>query len=57
VARAPEPRRELLKYVAEGQLDPSYLATHRFSLEASPRGYAMFKNKEQGCVRAVFVPE
>jgi threonine dehydrogenase-like Zn-dependent dehydrogenase len=48
---------QLLKYVAEGRLDPSYLATHRFSLEDSPRGYAMFKNKEQGCVRSVFVPD
>jgi threonine dehydrogenase-like Zn-dependent dehydrogenase len=48
---------QLLQYVAEGRLDPSYLATHRFSLEDSPRGYAMFKNKEQGCVRSVFVPD
>jgi threonine dehydrogenase-like Zn-dependent dehydrogenase len=48
---------QLLQYVADGRLDPSYLATHRFSLEDSPRGYAMFKNKEQGCVRSVFVPE
>jgi len=48
---------QLLEYVADGRLDPSYLATHRFSLEDSPRGYAMFKNKEQGCVRAVFVPD
>jgi threonine dehydrogenase-like Zn-dependent dehydrogenase len=48
---------QLLQYVADGRLDPSYLATHRFSLEESPRGYAMFKNKEQGCVRSVFVPD
>jgi threonine dehydrogenase-like Zn-dependent dehydrogenase len=48
---------QLLEYVADGRLDPSYLATHHFSLEDSPRGYAMFKNKEQGCVRAVFVPD
>ena len=46
----------LLKYAARGELDPSYLATHRFSLEDAPRGYEMFKHKEDGCVRAVFVP-
>jgi threonine dehydrogenase-like Zn-dependent dehydrogenase len=46
----------LLEHAAKGELDPSYLATHRFSLEDAPRGYEMFKHKEDGCVRAVFVP-
>jgi hypothetical protein len=26
------------------------------SLEDAPRGYQMFKDKEDGCVRAVFAP-
>ncbi len=47
---------ELLDHVAEGRMDPSYLATHEFSLEDGPRGYEMFKNKEDGCVRSVFKP-
>ncbi|HEX8110987.1 MAG TPA: zinc-dependent alcohol dehydrogenase [Kofleriaceae bacterium] len=46
----------LLEHVAKGELDPSFLATHRFSLEDGPRGYAMFKHKTDGCVRAVFAP-
>lgn len=46
----------LLDYVARGELDPSFLVTHRFSLEDSPRGYDMFKHKTDGCVRVVFVP-
>ena len=46
----------LLEYATKGELDPSYLATHKFSLEDAPKGYDMFKNKEDGCVRAVFVP-
>jgi threonine dehydrogenase-like Zn-dependent dehydrogenase len=46
----------LLEHVTRGELDPSYLATHRFSLEDSPRGYEMFKQKIDGCVRAVFTP-
>jgi threonine dehydrogenase-like Zn-dependent dehydrogenase len=46
----------LLDHVAKGELDPSYLATHRFTLEEAPRGYAMFKEKTDGCVRAVFTP-
>ena len=46
----------LLEHAVKGELDASYLATHRFSLEDSPRGYEMFRGKEDGCVRAVFVP-
>jgi threonine dehydrogenase-like Zn-dependent dehydrogenase len=46
----------LLQHVAKGDLDPSFLATHRLSLEDSPRGYDMFKHKKDGCVRAVFTP-
>ena len=46
----------LLEHAAAGELDPAYLATHRFSLEDSVKGYAMFKDKQDGCVRAVFAP-
>ncbi|HET7662391.1 MAG TPA: zinc-dependent alcohol dehydrogenase [Rhodanobacteraceae bacterium] len=46
----------LLQHAARGELDPSYLATHRFALKDAVRGYEMFKNKEDGCVRAVFTP-
>jgi threonine dehydrogenase-like Zn-dependent dehydrogenase len=46
----------LLEHVRRGELDPSYLVTHRFPLEDAPRGYEMFKKKEDGCVRAVFTP-
>jgi threonine dehydrogenase-like Zn-dependent dehydrogenase len=46
----------LIEHVVRGELDPSFLATHRFPLEDSPRGYEMFKNKEDGCVRSVFIP-
>ena len=46
----------LLEHAAKGELDPSFLATHKFSLEDGPRGYEMFKEKRDGCVRAVLVP-
>jgi threonine dehydrogenase-like Zn-dependent dehydrogenase len=45
----------LLEHAARRELDPSYLATHRFCLEEAPRGYEMFEKKEEGCVRAGFV--
>ncbi|WP_323172611.1 zinc-dependent alcohol dehydrogenase [Natrialba sp. PRR66] len=47
---------DLLEYAAEGEMDPSYLATHELELEESPRGYELFKHKEDSCVRPVFVP-
>jgi len=46
----------LLEHVARGELDPSYLVTHRMPLEDAVRGYAMFKHKEDGCVRVLFTP-
>jgi len=45
----------LIEHVQRGELDPSYLATHQFPLDEAPRGYEMFKKKEDGCLRAVFV--
>jgi threonine dehydrogenase-like Zn-dependent dehydrogenase len=45
----------LLEHVARGELDPSYLATHRFALEEAPLGYDLFKHKRDGCIRSVFV--
>jgi threonine dehydrogenase-like Zn-dependent dehydrogenase len=46
----------LLDHAVRGELDPSFIVTHRFSLEDAPKGYEMFKHKEDGCVRAVFIP-
>ncbi len=46
----------MMEHLQRGELDTSFLVTHRMSLEESPRGYEIFKNKEDGCVRAVFAP-
>jgi threonine dehydrogenase-like Zn-dependent dehydrogenase len=46
----------MLEHVQAGELDPSFLLTHRMSLEEGPRGYEMFKTKEDGCLRAAFAP-
>jgi threonine dehydrogenase-like Zn-dependent dehydrogenase len=47
---------ELLDLAAEGELDPSYLATHQFALEDAPTGYRLFEERSEGCVRPVFHP-
>lgn len=48
--------KRMLDHVQKGQFDLSFLATHRFTLEESPRGYEQFKKKENGCLRSVFIP-
>jgi threonine dehydrogenase-like Zn-dependent dehydrogenase len=47
---------QILSRIASGDLHTEHLATHVLPLEQGPRGYEMFKNKEDGCVRAVFQP-
>ena len=46
----------LLEHAQRGELDPSYLVTHTMPLEEAPRGYELFKKKQDGCVRVVFRP-
>jgi threonine dehydrogenase-like Zn-dependent dehydrogenase len=46
----------LLERMAADELKTEHLATHTMSLDDAPKGYAMFKEKTDGCVRAVFKP-
>ncbi|AUX34888.1 MULTISPECIES: zinc-dependent alcohol dehydrogenase [Sorangium] len=46
----------LLRLLQSGDLDPSYLLTHRMCLEDGPRGYRLFEERAEGCMRAVFAP-
>jgi threonine dehydrogenase-like Zn-dependent dehydrogenase len=46
----------ILEHMARGELVTEHLATHVMPLEEAPTGYRMFKDKEDGCVRAVFLP-
>jgi threonine dehydrogenase-like Zn-dependent dehydrogenase len=47
---------EILRLMAAGEVQTAHLATHVMPLERAPEGYRMFKEKEDGCVRAVFRP-
>jgi threonine dehydrogenase-like Zn-dependent dehydrogenase len=48
--------RPLLERIEKGEIDPSFIVTHRLPLEEAPRGYDMFLNKEDGCVKVVLKP-
>ncbi|CAM3487994.1 zinc-dependent alcohol dehydrogenase [Bordetella sputigena] len=47
---------DLLKRIAEGQIDPSFVITHRVSLEDGPEMYKTFRDKKDGCVKVVLRP-
>jgi threonine dehydrogenase-like Zn-dependent dehydrogenase len=46
----------LLERVQKGEIDPSFLITHRVSLEEVPEMYKTFVNKEDHCVKVVIDP-
>jgi threonine dehydrogenase-like Zn-dependent dehydrogenase len=48
--------RPLLDRIANGEIDPSFIITHRMSLEDGPRGYETFVNKEDDCLKVVLKP-
>jgi threonine dehydrogenase-like Zn-dependent dehydrogenase len=48
--------RPLLERIERGELDPSFIVSHRMSLESAPLGYELFKNKAEGCVKVVLKP-
>jgi threonine dehydrogenase-like Zn-dependent dehydrogenase len=43
----------LLERIERGEIDPSFVITHRMRLEDAPRGFDMFLNKEDGCEKVV----
>jgi threonine dehydrogenase-like Zn-dependent dehydrogenase len=48
--------RPLLGRVERGEIDPSFVITHRLPLADAAHGYSIFKNKEQQCIKVVLKP-
>jgi threonine dehydrogenase-like Zn-dependent dehydrogenase len=46
----------LLERVQRGEIDPSFVITHRLPLEQAPEGYEVFKNKQDQCIKIVLKP-
>lgn len=46
----------LLERVQAGDIDPSYIITHRISLDEVPEAYKTFRDKEDNCVKVVIKP-
>jgi len=47
---------DLLRRIEEGQIDPSFVITHRVRLEDGPEMYETFRDKQDGCVKVVLRP-
>ena len=45
--------RPLLQRIQSGEIDPSFVITHRLRLDQAPQGYEMFVNKEDNCEKVV----
>jgi len=48
--------RPLLERVQNGEIDPSFVVTHRLPLDEAPKGYELFKHKEDDCLKVVLKP-
>jgi threonine dehydrogenase-like Zn-dependent dehydrogenase len=48
--------RPLLERIQKGEIDPSFVITHRMDLEDAPEGYKIFKDKEDECIKVVLTP-
>jgi threonine dehydrogenase-like Zn-dependent dehydrogenase len=49
--------RPLLRRIEAGEIDPSFVITHRMNLEEAPKAYDIFKHKEDGCIKCVLSPK
>jgi threonine dehydrogenase-like Zn-dependent dehydrogenase len=47
---------QLLARIEADEIDPSFVITHRLPLREAPLGYAMFNDKENGCIKVVMKP-
>ncbi|MDH2443806.1 glutathione-dependent formaldehyde dehydrogenase [Amnibacterium sp. CER49] len=45
--------RPLLDRIERGEIDPSFVISHRLPLEEAPRGYEIFKQKQDECTKVV----
>jgi threonine dehydrogenase-like Zn-dependent dehydrogenase len=47
---------DLVRRIAEGQIDPSFVITHTAPLKRGPEMYKTFRDKVDGCIKVVLKP-
>ncbi len=48
--------RPLLERIEKGDIDPSFVITHRVGIEDIPQMYETFRDKEEQCIKVVCDP-
>lgn len=46
----------LMERIQNGEIDPSFVITHRLNLDEASRGYEIFKHKKDNCIKVVLKP-
>ena len=46
----------LMERIEKGEIDPSFVITHRASLDDGPNLYKTFRDKKDGCIKVVLRP-
>jgi threonine dehydrogenase-like Zn-dependent dehydrogenase len=46
----------LLERIRRGDVDPSFVITHKLKLEHAPEAYKMFRDKQDQCIKVVMTP-
>jgi threonine dehydrogenase-like Zn-dependent dehydrogenase len=48
--------KKLLARIEMGEIDPSFIISHRMRLEDAPAAYRMFRDKQDDCIKVVLTP-
>ena len=47
---------KLLSHIERGDIDPSFVITHRIRLDDAAKAYKVFRDKRDGCIKVVMKP-
>lgn len=47
---------KLLEHIRKGEIDPSFVVTHRLPLSEASHAYKIFREKKDGCIKVVLDP-
>jgi len=45
-----------MERIERGEIDPSFVITHRLTLEEAPKAYEIFAAKKDSCIKVVMKP-
>jgi len=48
--------KKLLARIEKGEIDPSFIISHRMKLDDAPAAYRMFRDKVDDCIKVVLTP-